>query len=57
MDDEPGWRLLEPGELVHVDADLNITSRVEFPDAPSHLLHRADLSPVAAAAQHPPSAG
>ncbi len=53
MDDDPGWRLLESGELVQVDADLNITHRIEFPDAPNHLLSREDLSPAAEAAQHP----
>ncbi len=52
MDDDPGWRLLEPGELVHVDADLDITPRLEFPDPPLHLLRRSDLSPTAQAAQH-----
>ncbi|MBV8928080.1 MAG: class II glutamine amidotransferase, partial [Mycobacteriaceae bacterium] len=28
MDDDPGWRLLEPGTLVHVDAELSVTERV-----------------------------
>lgn len=53
MNDDPAWRLLDPGELVHIDADLNITRRLEFPDPPAHLLRRADLTPVAEAAQHP----
>lgn len=53
MDDDAGWQLLQAGELVHVDADLNITRRIEFPHAPSHLLRREDLSPAAEAAQHP----
>lgn len=52
MDEDPGWRLLEPGELLHVDPDLNITRRVEFPDPPKHLLRREDLSSTAQAAQH-----
>lgn len=51
MDDDPGWRLLEPGELVHVDADLNIARRLEFPDPPTHLISPADLSPTSRAAQ------
>lgn len=51
MDDDPGWRLLDPGELVHVDADLDISHRVEFPDPPSHLLSLADLAPTAQTAQ------
>lgn len=34
LDDDPGWRLLEPGALVHVDADLRVTtSRVADPPA------------------------
>ncbi|WP_167098416.1 class II glutamine amidotransferase [Mycobacterium sp. DL592] len=41
MDDNPGWRLLDPGELVHVDADLNISGQVVFPDPPRHLLQQA----------------
>jgi glutamine amidotransferase len=51
MDDNPAWRLLDAGELVHVDADLNITRRLAFPDPPRHLLCHSDLRPVAAAAQ------
>ena len=39
-------------ELVHVDADLNITRRLAFPDPPRHLVRHTDLSPTAAAAQH-----
>ena len=52
MDDDPGWRLLEPGELVHVDADLTISSQLAFPRPPRHLLSRADLSPADQEAQH-----
>jgi predicted glutamine amidotransferase len=53
MDDHPRWRLIEPGELVHVDAGLQITGDVVLPDPPRHLLHLKDLSPTAQAAQHP----
>jgi len=52
MDDDPAWRLLDPGELVHVDADLNVASRIAFPAPPSNQLTLADLRPEAAAAQH-----
>jgi len=52
MDDDPAWRLLEPGEMVHVGAGLNITRRLVFPDPPRHQLRRQDLSPTVAAAQH-----
>jgi glutamine amidotransferase len=46
------WRLIAPGELVHVDADLRINTRVAFPDRPRHLLRREDLSAQAEASQH-----
>jgi predicted glutamine amidotransferase len=52
MDENPAWRLLDTGELVHVDADLDITRRLVFPDPPRHLLRHSDLSLAAAAAQH-----
>jgi hypothetical protein len=57
MDDNPAWRLLDAGELVHVDADLNINGRLVFPDPPRHLLRHSDLSPAAAAAQHDQTSG
>lgn len=53
MDDDPGWRLLDPGELVHIDADLGITRQLQFPDPPTHLLRLAELEPTAQAAQQP----
>jgi glutamine amidotransferase len=52
MDDDPRWRLLEPGELVHVDAGLQITRSLALPDPPRHLVRRADLSARAEQAQH-----
>jgi predicted glutamine amidotransferase len=52
MDDDPRWRLLEPGELVHVGADLQISRRLAFPDAPKHQLRHEDLTAKAAASQH-----
>ncbi|SPM31052.1 class II glutamine amidotransferase [Mycobacterium terramassiliense] len=52
MDDDPRWRPLEPGELVHVDAGLRITNAVVLPDPPAHPLRRADLSEPAQRAQH-----
>lgn len=51
MDDNPAWRLLDAGELVHVDVDLTITSQLVFPDPPRHLLRHCDLSPTGQAAQ------
>jgi predicted glutamine amidotransferase len=53
MDENPHWRLLAPGELLHVGADLAVESRVVLDEAPAHLLRPADLSPRAAASQHP----
>ncbi|CAN5548014.1 hypothetical protein BH24ACT4_BH24ACT4_14630 [soil metagenome] len=37
MDDHPGWRLMDSGELLHVDADLGVTSSVILPDPPARL--------------------
>jgi glutamine amidotransferase len=38
MDDDPGWRAFECGELLHVDGQLRIDSTIAFPDPPAHLL-------------------
>jgi glutamine amidotransferase len=51
MDDDPGWRALGSGELLHVDPDLNVTISTVLPDPPVHLLTLADLNPRAAASQ------
>jgi predicted glutamine amidotransferase len=51
MDDDD-WALLAPGELVHVDADLQIDRRIAFPDPPKHQLRHEDLTAQAAASQH-----
>ncbi len=56
MDDDPGWRLLEPGELLHVSSTLEIGSSAPFPPEPAHLLRVSDLDPAAAASQHPEAA-
>ncbi len=56
MDDDPGWRLLDPGELLHVRATLEIESTAPFPAEPVHLLRVADLDPAAASSQHPQAA-
>ncbi|MGH3522180.1 MAG: class II glutamine amidotransferase, partial [Mycobacterium sp.] len=52
MDDDPRWRPLTAGELVHVDAELQVTRDVVLPDPPRHQLRDADLSSAAQAAQH-----
>lgn len=43
MEDDPRWRLLEPGELVHVNAQLRISRDVVLPDPPEHPLRPADV--------------
>jgi predicted glutamine amidotransferase len=52
MDDDPRWRLLEPGELVHVDSALRVSRDLVLPDPPTHQLRREDLSVTAQRAQH-----
>jgi predicted glutamine amidotransferase len=52
MDDDPGWRLLEPGELLHVGLDLVPTISTPF-EPPEHLLRLSELDLVAAKSQHP----
>jgi glutamine amidotransferase len=55
MDDQPGWRLLEPGELLVVDG-LNETSLFPF-ERLRHPLSRAELSAREAASQQTAVAG
>jgi len=51
MDDNPGWRPLAPGELLHAAPDLRVTSTIALPEEPAHRLGIADLRPAAAASQ------
>ncbi len=53
MDDDPGWRALDPGELLEVDSDLAVRSGIPVPSPPRHLLQLADLDAKAASSQHP----
>jgi predicted glutamine amidotransferase len=53
MDDDPGWRALAPGELLHVDRALRLRSDTPLPPTPKHLLRLADLDAAAAKSQHP----
>jgi glutamine amidotransferase len=53
MDDDPAWRELEPGVLVHVDAGLNVSRTTILDAAPRHPLTLADLGATAAASQQP----
>lgn len=50
IDPSPGWRMLEPGELLHVDADLACHSRLVLADPPAYQLTLDDLG-VAAVTQ------
>jgi glutamine amidotransferase len=38
LDGESGWRMLAPGELVHVRPDLSVESRIAVPEPPAHLV-------------------
>ena len=53
MDEDPGWRNLAPGELLHVGPDLGVDARVAIESPPAHRLTLADLEPRAAASQQP----
>lgn len=53
MDADPRWRLMSSGELVHVDAGLNVTSQVVIDGPPARRVSLADLRPQAAASQQP----
>jgi predicted glutamine amidotransferase len=53
MDNNPRWRAMAPGELVHVGPSLAVTATFPFPEKPAHLLTLADLEPSAAASQKP----
>jgi predicted glutamine amidotransferase len=54
MDEDPGWRELDPGALLHVDGDLNVTTTVVLDRPPAKPLTLADLDPRAAASQQKP---
>jgi predicted glutamine amidotransferase len=51
LDEDPAWRPLESGELLHVAPDLRVDSRIALPDPPKHLLTLNDLRPEAASSQ------
>ncbi len=51
MDDDPGWRPLRSGELLHVDGDLQVSSLQVLDSPPAHPLTLADLGERAAASQ------
>jgi predicted glutamine amidotransferase len=51
MDDDPGWRPLDSGELLHVDGGLGVSTHRILESAPAHQLTLADLGARAAASQ------
>jgi glutamine amidotransferase len=51
MDEDPRWRLLDPGELVHVEPGPRMSSRTVLTRPPAHQMTHTDLHPHAAAAQ------
>ncbi len=53
--DEDDWRELEPGQLLHVDADLRVTCAKVLDRPPARQLTLAELDPRAAASQSPAS--
>ena len=53
FDDDPGWRLLAGGELLHVLPSLEVRSERALVGPPTHPLTLKDLEPHAAAAQAP----
>jgi glutamine amidotransferase len=53
MDESPGWRELGSGELLHVDADLEVSVERVLERPPAHPLTLADLDSRAAASQAP----
>jgi glutamine amidotransferase len=58
MDEDSGWRALQPGELLHVDGDLRCSVVRALEGPPAKQLSLADLGAGAAESQsehHPPS--
>jgi glutamine amidotransferase len=51
MDEDLGWRMLKPGELVCVDRDLQVSSRIAIEHPPAHMLALEALDPSAARSQ------
>ena len=53
MDEDPGWRPLQPGELLHVGPDQRVRHEIALPEPPAHPLTLADLDAHAQASQKP----
>jgi predicted glutamine amidotransferase len=57
MDSSPGWRLLESGELIHVDSGLRVTTTIAVPDSPAQMMELGPQEAVAQAENPARSAG
>lgn len=55
MDDDPGWRQLNSGELLHIDGNLGVHIEPVLEGPPAHPLTLADLDPSAAESQREPT--
>lgn len=55
LDADPGWRLLEPGELISVGELATVRSTLALPDPPTHRISVAELDAHARASQEPPA--
>lgn len=53
MDDNPNWRLMDSGEILHVGPSLQVESSFPLPPSPRHRITLADLNDRAAASQKP----
>jgi glutamine amidotransferase len=45
LDGERGWRMLAPGELVHVHPDLTVESAIVISDPPARLVPLPTANP------------
>ena len=55
MDSSPNWRLLESGELVHIDSGLGVTTTIAVPDPPAQMMELS--APEAVAQAEDPARG
>ena len=53
MDEDPAWRALDPGQLLHVDAELGVSRTTALDHPPARPLSLSNLEPRAAASQAP----
>jgi glutamine amidotransferase len=51
MDDDPGWREVSPGELLHVDEHLIVHAELAFPDPPAQMIDLHHLGDQARSSQ------